>query len=114
MAHRVAYELATGPIPDGLLVRHKCDNPRCVNPKHLELGTQSDNMLDAYRRGRRPDIALKGERNPGAKLTAALVVQIRERAERGEAQTALAAVFGVSQAVISDVVLKKRWLEVMP
>ena len=51
-AHRVSYEMANGPIPDGLIIRHKCDNPNCVNPKHLESGTQKDNMLDASFRGR--------------------------------------------------------------
>ena len=51
-AHRVSWEMANGPIPDGLIVRHKCDNTNCVNPNHLQTGTQKENMLDASSRGR--------------------------------------------------------------
>lgn len=54
VAHRVAYELAVGPIPEGLLVLHRCDNPPCCNPKHLFVGTSSDNAQDALAKGRRP------------------------------------------------------------
>ncbi len=50
-AHRVSYEIFVGPIPDGLVVRHKCDNKLCVNPEHLEVGTQRDNLLDKIERG---------------------------------------------------------------
>lgn len=64
-AHRVAYELYKGPIPEGLLVRHKCDNPLCINPEHLELGTNKDNVWDMYLRGRGPDKS--GENNPNYK-----------------------------------------------
>ncbi|WP_369811150.1 HNH endonuclease signature motif containing protein [Hymenobacter mellowenesis] len=56
MAHKVSYQFINGPIPEGLLVRHTCDNPTCVNPAHLELGTQKDNMQDRIIRGRNPSL----------------------------------------------------------
>jgi hypothetical protein len=59
-AHRLAYELAKGPIPQGMNVLHSCDNPKCVNPSHLSLGTQRENLRDAYQRKRR--VALRGSR----------------------------------------------------
>lgn len=65
--HRWIWIEAHGPIPNGLLVRHKCDNRDCINLDHLELGTHSDNTLDAVKRGRWP--RQDGENNPQAKLT---------------------------------------------
>src|SRR5437867_3583750 len=80
-AHRVAWELAKGPIPKGLCVLHKCDNPPCVNPDHLFLGTKGDNFADARAKGRL--IALRGEEASMAKLTWKQVREIREKHASG-------------------------------
>jgi hypothetical protein len=57
-AHRISYILFNGNVPEGFVVRHTCDNPSCVNPNHLILGTQSDNIIDALKRGRLPNHSL--------------------------------------------------------
>jgi hypothetical protein len=104
LAHRVSWELMNGPIPDGLLVLHKCDNPPCVNPSHLFLGTVTDNMRDCARKGR------AAKTGTGAvKLAAADVLEIRRLSERGVIQTVLARRFGVSQAHISKILLREVW-----
>lgn len=106
-AHRRAWEIAKGPIPAGMLVLHKCDVPLCINPDHLFLGAQVDNMADMTVKGRAPDTA--GERNGRAKLSVENVIDVRARHARGETASALARDFGVTRTAISDVVSKKRW-----
>lgn len=77
MAHRFSYELHKGPIPEGMIVRHKCDNPPCVNPAHLELGTHADNVRDKIARGRsNTGPVVKGSFNGQSKLTEEIVEQI--------------------------------------
>lgn len=75
-AHRVMYILLHGPLPPGMVVRHTCDNPRCVRPDHLVPGTQKDNIQDCIRRKRRASFS--GEHNGRAKLTADQARQIRD------------------------------------
>jgi hypothetical protein len=82
-AHRVSYQLHVGPIPDGMTVLHRCDNPSCTNPRHLFVGTNSDNNADRDAKGR----AAYGERNH-AKLTEANVIAIRSRRDRSDAEWA--------------------------
>lgn len=104
-AHRVAWELYRGPIPEGLVVRHKCSTRRCVNPEHLELGTHAENMRDKLRDG----TSLPGEHNPGAKLTEADVRLMREMRGQGHLLRELAGFFGVSESTVSNVCAGKRW-----
>lgn len=105
-AHRVSYELFVGPIPDGLEVLHKCDNPSCVNPGHLEVGTNLLNMQQKAERGR----SAKGEDHGSAKLTEEQVLEIRQRfAEGGVSKTALAEEYGVSRTTIRRLVRREIW-----
>lgn len=105
-AHRMAYERANGPVPSGLVVRHKCDNTKCVRASHLELGTNADNSRDMTDRERQA----RGERQGSAKLTEAQVLEIRNIAAGGNVRHSLIAKqFGVSQAQIGHIVTGRRW-----
>ena len=110
-AHRLAWELATSPIPGGLHVLHHCDNPPCVRPSHLFIGTIADNNRDCEAKGRR--VYLVGESHPLAILTESLVNEIRrERKNTGLSLKALASKYGVSFHTIYDVVKHRRWTHV--
>lgn len=111
IAHRVLWEHLHGPIPEGLVVRHSCDNPPCVNPDHLLLGTVADNNRDRDERGRH--VALKGEANGTSKLTDEKVRQIRRLAARGiMSQKAIGERFGVSQRAVWSILAGKSWTHV--
>lgn len=110
LAHRAMFELFNGPIPEGLGVLHKCDNPGCVNPEHLFLGTHTDNMQDMAAKGRTG--IRRGEDQPGTTLTEAKVREIRRRHAGGESQDSLAKVFGVGQSSISRICLRLKWAHV--
>jgi hypothetical protein len=102
-AHRLSFCMHYGDLPARAVVRHRCDNEGCVNPKHLILGTQLDNMADRAERGR--TAALRGERNPRAKLTTSQVREIRQKyVPYTKSATELAKRFGVSRRVIAFVV----------
>lgn len=103
-AHRVSYALRYGPIQDGLHVLHRCDNPGCVNPEHLFLGTQTENMADRDVKGRQA--CQQGAGNNHAKLTEDDVLAIR--AASGTQQT-IADRFGITRAMVSQIRLRKAW-----
>jgi hypothetical protein len=134
MAHRAMWNFRVGPIPDGMCVLHRCDNPPCCNPAHLFLGTHADNAADRDAKGRtakgdrhparrNPEWAercrglaarrketRRGERHPAAKLTAARVNSIRERyAAGGVTMKELAVAFGVSQAAVHRAIRGTSW-----
>lgn len=98
LAPRASWEIHRGPIPPGMAICHTCDNPPCVNPEHLFLGTRRDNNADMARKRR----SLNGERSPQSKLTDSQVDAIRERyAAGGVSQEALAAEYGISRSYVS-------------
>ena len=97
--HRAMYEYMNGLLPKGTLVLHRCDNPPCVNPKHLFAGTQTDNMTDCRSKGRMVHVAHFGESNGRAKLTERQVDQIR--ANKTTSHAALARRLGVSGVMVS-------------
>lgn len=137
MAHRVAFTIAAGPIPDGMFVLHRCDNPPCCNPSHLFVGTTADNARDASAKGRlaagdrhwmrqqpervagansvgaRSKHDRSGTSNGRAKLTVSAVAEIRRRyAAGGVTQRELAAEFGVTHPMIGYIVRGVNWTAV--
>lgn len=110
-AHRLAYELAVGEIPHGMLILHSCDNPRCINPAHLSVGSQSQNMKECSQRGRAriPKPVMHGEDNGAAKLRADDVLSIRKLLSDGWRQRDLAEIYGVSQGEITNIKTRKSW-----
>lgn len=120
LAHRVAYQMANGPISAAVMVCHHCDVPACVNPAHLYAGDARANARDAIERGRlatgrrngrytKPECTSRGEGRPAAKLTWAKVAEIRRL--RHLPRKDVAAMFGVSVPVICNVLSNKAWHE---
>lgn len=106
LPHRISYELSEGPIPKGLCVLHDCDNPPCVNPSHLHLGTRSDNHREMVERER----LSHGEDHPDSELTESEVVEIRERyVSEGVTQQELADEYGVIRQAVGRIVRGDNW-----
>ena len=108
-AHRVSWELHHGVIPEGLEVLHTCDNPRCVNPRHLFLGSQTDNLEDMTGKGRRRQGNAFGADNPSSKLTEKDVRKIRRLVKSGWTHGKLAKIYGVSRPAISAIIRGETW-----
>lgn len=136
-AHRIAYEIKNGTVPEGLCVLHRCDNPGCVNADHLWLGTRTDNNRDRMNkdrgntvrgdnhysrmnperlaRGPRKNIErmARGEKSKSAKITEAMVVEIRNRYAVGDvSQRRLARECRITQAIVWQVLNHKTWKHV--
>lgn len=131
-AHRYSWDLHFGPIPEGMLVCHHCDNPPCVNPAHLFLGTHVDNALDMVAKGRSPKWApgrvpisgdkhyarvdpsrmARGEASSQAKVTEADVREMRMLHASGSTYAALARKYGVTYQAIAYIVRREHWAHV--
>lgn len=109
-AHRYAWQITYGDIPNPMEVCHRCDNPCCCNPQHLFLGTQADNVRDMQAKGRRASFI--GEANGRAKLTEAQVRTIRQLFAAGSTRTSLARSFGVTRNSIDNIVNRTTWRSV--
>lgn len=104
LAHRVSWTLHNGDIPDGLLVCHKCDNPPCVNPNHLFIGTQKENLADRAAKGRFHPT--KGDRHGMSKLTEKDVVSV---IMDGRSFDEIASIYGVTRSNIHYIKTAKSW-----
>ena len=104
-AHRLAWELTIGAIPPGLCCCHHCDNPGCVNPAHLFLGTHDDNMADCKAKNRQT----QGSRNPASKLLESDVLEIRTLLKRGLTQREVATRYNVKRQTIGDISTGTGW-----
>ncbi|WP_158618922.1 MULTISPECIES: HNH endonuclease [Pantoea] len=111
-AHRLAYQLTKGDLPQGMEVLHSCDNPACINPAHLAAGTHSQNMKDCSAKGRAkmPTVIVRGERNGAAKLREVDVRSIKRLLEKGWTQRDIAERFGISQSQVSHIKLGRAWV----
>lgn len=110
-AHRLSYIIHKGRIPEGLVICHKCDNRKCINPDHLFLGTQADNIEDMHKKGRASGGSSPGAKNPAAILTEEQVLEIVGLFGK-QSQVSIAKAYGVSPNTISAIKTGKTWSSV--
>jgi hypothetical protein len=106
-AHRISYELYIGKIPRNMLVCHSCDNPSCVNPSHLWLGTIQQNNIDRDNKGR--FVKQIGINHPGCKLTEEIVREIKKRIKTGEPMTYIARDLNINYSTIANIKYGSAW-----
>lgn len=111
-AHRVAFEVYKGPIPDGANVCHTCDNRRCVNPAHLWLGTRSENMKDCSRKGRTVIPHFIGSNHPEAKMDEEKVRSVRLEVAEGMPKRAAARKYAIDRATLRSILERRTWRHV--
>lgn len=110
-AHRLSWEDANGrTVPVGLVVKHACDNPRCINPEHLSIGTQAENVAEQFARGRAR--RMRGSAHVLSRLSPEDIRAIRTRAAAGERQADLGREFGLSQPGVSRIILRRSYKDV--
>lgn len=108
-AHRLAWELTYGSIPHGLCVCHHCDHPACINPEHLFVGTNLENMQDKVRKGHPNGGIVYGERNGASKLTSLQVEEIRHLHTTGISDRKLAVLFCIGKSQVNRIVNNLNW-----
>lgn len=108
-AHRYSYELAHGVVNKLLKICHTCDNRRCVNPQHLFLGTQKDNMQDMIKKNRKVNADTSGSKNGRVILNEELVIQIRYLYDLGSSIAYISRNFKLSETQISRIVKRQSW-----
>lgn len=111
-AHRLSWELNHGPVPNGMFVCHRCDNPSCVNPTHLWIGTNAQNIGDMAEKGRHGGWAKPGELHGNARLTRDTITEIRGRYAGGCRQVDLSLDYGITPGYVSMIVNRKAWKHV--
>jgi hypothetical protein len=112
-SHRASYIAFNGPIPSGMVICHKCDNRKCVNPDHLFVGTQKENLADARMKGRMFDPPQRrGEQNNKSKLSEADVAKIRSMVSCGIGKTAIGRMFGIHRETVRRAAEGRTWAHI--